>query len=135
MHITLEFSNVQLLHQYCVLYWQYSSISKVEVLIYEYRYNIISNNIIPVLVIASWIFGWFTIHLFTFYVLFLTLVSLTFHNSNFDKRVITYSIAYININIIEHRSLNLSLHQTSVNWSIVYRVPFAFLLVYLTCTW
>ncbi len=63
---------------------------------YEYRYHIIYYNIIPVLVITSWIFGWFTIHLFTFYVLFLTLVSLTFHNSNFDKRVITYSVAYIN---------------------------------------
>ncbi len=36
---------------------------------YEYRYNIIYYNIIPVLVITSWIFGWFTIHLFfTFYV-------------------------------------------------------------------
>ena len=63
---------------------------------YEYRYYIIVYNIIPVLVITSWIFGWFTIHLFTFYVLFLTLVSLTLHNSNFDKRVITYSVAYIN---------------------------------------
>ena len=63
---------------------------------YEYRYNIIYYNIIPVLVITTWIFGWFTIHPFTFYVLFLTLVSLTFHNSNFDKRVITYSVAYIN---------------------------------------
>ncbi len=64
---------------------------------YEYRYNIIYYNIIPVLVITSWIFGWFTIHLIDLYVLFRTLVSLTFHNSNFDKRVITYSIAYINI--------------------------------------
>ncbi len=65
--------------------------SKVEVLMYEYQYNIIYYNIIiPVLVITSWIFGWFTIHLVTFYVLFLTLVSLTFHNSNFDNRVTSH---------------------------------------------
>ncbi len=63
---------------------------------YEHRYNVIYYNIIPVLVITSWIFGWFTIHLIDLYALFLTLVSLTFHNSNFDKCVTTYSIAYIN---------------------------------------
>ncbi len=39
--------------------------------------------------------GWLTIYLIDLYVLCLTLVSLTIHNSNFDKRVITYSIAYI----------------------------------------
>jgi hypothetical protein len=81
---------------------------------YEYRYNIIYYNIIPVLVITSWIFGWFTVHLFTFYVLFLTLVSLTFHNSNFDNRV----TSHLSTSIVEGRifepSIHPSIHPTHV---------------------
>ena len=93
---------------------------------YEYRYNIIYYNIIPVLIITTWIFGWFTIHLFTFYVLFLTLVSLTLHNSNFDKRVITYSVAYINSRRYNLRTIHPSIHPSHSCLPPISRVCFYF---------